>query len=751
MCGGTIKFEPGATVGVCDSCGTKQTLPKANDDVVSNLFNRANNLRLKGEFDKASDTYEKILDIDDSESEAHWGLLLCRYGIEYVEDPKTYTRIPTCHRTQYESILNDDDYKAALDNADFSQKEIYEKEAAEIDRIQKEAIKIAKDEDPFDVFICYKETDDNGKRTVDSSIANDIYYQLTQEGFKVFYSAITLEDKLGEEYEPYIFAALNSAKVMLVLGTKPEYFTSVWVKNEWSRFLKLIKSDSSKLLIPCYRDMDAYDLPDEFARLQAQDMSKIGFLQDIIRGVKKVITTESSSKYTTSTKMTLSFEDEDENDEEEYTLEKELSNNVTLKRAFMYLKEREWWQANSYCERVLDVDPENPYAYLGKCLADLEISTPEELYKKGSGFSRYLGGDAGFENHSPFWSHTDYKKAVLYDLNNRNGSLRAELFNMNFKDLDEAMKFIFNLDLFKKESKHANELFDLLLEVYDKEDIYNYALKIQNNDEMESPAFNVIMALWRIRDYKDAEQIIRENQDIRIKEAYGVNRCYIITFGTRPDVHYGNNCKPLIWRVTLCEKGLMEMISLFSVNQMPYNSKDENDNEWENSDVREWLNNEFYNDWFTEDEKNRIMLSNYNVVETIKERRDTIGLFGKIKYDDVEYKVNYINKDKIYLYNIYAVNQFLKPCENLYKDFKEFGGWLRSPGYNRDLWLEYKRKEYPYYMKGNMFEEIRNKKYVCTFSGGKSISINYGDRPSDSRYVCPALSINMDNIQLQND
>ena len=28
MCGGTIEFEQGATVGVCDSCVTKQTLPR---------------------------------------------------------------------------------------------------------------------------------------------------------------------------------------------------------------------------------------------------------------------------------------------------------------------------------------------------------------------------------------------------------------------------------------------------------------------------------------------------------------------------------------------------------------------------------------------------------------------------------------------------------------------------------------------------------------------------------------------------
>ena len=303
MCGGNIEFNPGESIGTCDSCGSVQTLPKGNDDIITNLFNRANNLRIKAEFDKAAEIYEKIVDEDNTNAEAHWGLVLCKYGIEYVEDPATHKRIPTCHRAQYESIMTDADYVAALENSDTTQQGVYTQHALEISSIQKGILAIVKDEKPFDVFICYKESDENGKRTVDSALANDIYYQLTQEGLKVFYAAITLEDKLGQEYEPYIFAALNSSKVMLVVGTKPEYFEAVWVKNEWSRFLKIMKNDRSKLLIPCYRDMDAYDLPEEFAHLQAQDMSKIGFINDVVRGVKKVI--EGSQPKTQTVKETV--------------------------------------------------------------------------------------------------------------------------------------------------------------------------------------------------------------------------------------------------------------------------------------------------------------------------------------------------------------------------------------------------------------------------------------------------------------
>lgn len=163
----------------------------------------------------------------------------------------------------------------------------YEGEAKVINEIQKGILEISQKEEPFDVFICYKESDNEGRRTPDSVLAQDLYYEL-KEDFKVFFARITLEDKLGSAYEPYIFAALNSAKVMVVLGTRSEFFNAAWVKNEWSRYLSLIKGGAKKTLIPAYKDMDPYDLPEEFSHLQAQDMSKLGFMQDIIRGIKKI-------------------------------------------------------------------------------------------------------------------------------------------------------------------------------------------------------------------------------------------------------------------------------------------------------------------------------------------------------------------------------------------------------------------------------------------------------------------------------
>ncbi|MBQ7069621.1 MAG: ankyrin repeat domain-containing protein, partial [Synergistaceae bacterium] len=389
MCGGDLDVHEGATIVKCLYCGSKQTLPKIDDNKRRNLYERANYFRQNGDFDKAMIIYEQILSEDNTDAEAYWSLVLCRYGIEYVEDPATHQRVPTVNRTQPLPVINDKDYKMALNYADASQIPIYESEARLIDKIQHDILEISAREKPFDVFISYKDSDNNGQRTPDSVLAVDIYEKLTQEGFKVFCSRITLEDKIGQKYEPYIFAALNSAPVMIALGTRPEYFNAVWVRNEWSRYLNLIKNGAKKTLIPAFKDISPYDLPDEFSHLQAQDMGKIGFMQDLVRGVKKLIRPNEQKTETViiSGKQTEAA--------------------PLLKRAFMFLDDGDFVKGNEYFERVLDIDPENGEAYLGKLMIEKHVRHREDLAKCAE----------------PFDTNKNYKNAIRFG----NADLISEL------------------------------------------------------------------------------------------------------------------------------------------------------------------------------------------------------------------------------------------------------------------------------------------------------------------------------------
>ena len=358
MCGGDLNITEADKVVECEYCGTTQTVPSADKEKKMTLFNRANRLRLNNEFDKAAALYEQLIAEFPEEAEAYWGLCLCNWGIEYVDDPATGEKKPTCHRAGFESLMKDENYLLAMEYADVTAQRVYRREAQEIDRLNDAILSVSRNEKPYDVFICYKETDENGMRTHDSVLAQDVYDALTAKGLKVFFSRITLEDKLGRQYEPYIFAALNSAKVMLAIGTKYEYFQAVWVKNEWSRFMRLAAKDRSKVLIPCFRDMDPYDLPDEFKGLQAQDLGKLGAVQDLVRGVGKLLAKDAPK----------------DGDVQQAAVSNPAATTVQslLKRAFMFLEDGEWGSANEYAEKVLDIDPEDGEAYLAKAMSDLK-------------------------------------------------------------------------------------------------------------------------------------------------------------------------------------------------------------------------------------------------------------------------------------------------------------------------------------------------------------------------------------------
>ncbi|MEG1158579.1 MAG: toll/interleukin-1 receptor domain-containing protein, partial [Christensenellaceae bacterium] len=289
ICGGDVIVDRASRIAVCEYCGTKQVLPQFSDDSSKRLYESGHHYLQNGEYDKAEVMFNQLLAINPQDAEICWDLVLCKYGVTFVKDPKTEKYIPTCNRTHYDCILNDKNYQNTLKYSDAGQMEFYRKNAETINNIQKGILTVSKKEKPFDVFISHKETDREGNRTKDSIAAQNLYEKLTENGYKVFFSRITLEDKIGTEYEPYIYAALYSSKIMLTICSSKENIESPWVRNEWSRFLMLRQNNTGKTLIPLYFDMPKSDLPDEFALLSSYDMEVDGFEQELLHGIKKLI------------------------------------------------------------------------------------------------------------------------------------------------------------------------------------------------------------------------------------------------------------------------------------------------------------------------------------------------------------------------------------------------------------------------------------------------------------------------------
>ena len=126
-----------------------------------------------------------------------------------------------------------------------------------------------------------------------------------------------------------------------------------------------MEKDKSKHLIPCYKNIDAYDMPKEFQKLQGQDMGKVGAMQDWLRGINKLLSSghkEEQIKETVVVQQTSGATWE-----------------TLMERGRMFLEDKDWKNANIYFDKVLDIDPQHAEAYVGKLCAKYHCETDEKL------------------------------------------------------------------------------------------------------------------------------------------------------------------------------------------------------------------------------------------------------------------------------------------------------------------------------------------------------------------------------------
>ena len=289
-CGGVVNRQ--GHFYVCEFCGNKWEIDSSNDVHAVDRANAWRALR-DGDFEKAAELFEEILTKEVSNHEAYWGLALARGGIVYVTDLQENKKVPTCNNITEESFTDDHDVQKAISLAPADIAESYWQQAAYIEQVRIEWLEKASKEPAYDVFISFKDSDrENGiERTQDSIDAQDLYNALVAEGYQVFFSRISLRDKIAEQYEPYIYNAIKTAKVMIVFGEKPEYFSSVWIKNEWSRFKNRIANGEKhkNSLVVVYKNLNPGDLPVVLRSRQCLNMADMTFLSDLNRHIQRVI------------------------------------------------------------------------------------------------------------------------------------------------------------------------------------------------------------------------------------------------------------------------------------------------------------------------------------------------------------------------------------------------------------------------------------------------------------------------------
>ncbi len=783
MCGGDLAPTPGESVTECEFCGTKQTVPNQDNEKKLTLFSRANRLRFGCEFDKAAGIYESIIAEFPEEAEAYWGLVLCKYGIEYVDDPANGKKIPTCHRSSFDSVLDDPNLEQALENADAMARRVYRDEAKAIEELRKSIIEVSGREEPYDIFICYKETAPDGNRTVDSVLAQDVYDALTEKGYRVFFSRVTLEDKLGQEYEPYIFAALNSARLMLAFGTDYEYYNAVWVKNEWSRFLKLMAQDKGKYLIPCYKNLDPYDMPKEFAKLQAQDMGKVGAIQDLLRGIEKILGGKKTEAPPQPTAAAASANTES-----------------FLKRAFMFLEDGNWQEADAYCEKVLDIDPENAQAYLGKLMADLKVRRQEKLkecekpfngsknYQKavrfgGAALKEELDGYIVFtkERQRQIAAQREQQKAERQrqlaeqeaehqrQIDEVKNLLSTDNLSPQEKNMPEYQRLASEADALTEKVQMAEAAYRTALEFGDREktrlqteieekkkqkagiSIFSVKerkavqqqvdeLKRELNElenglaEQRSAARNLKKnaeeALLYLRRYEETILVRRKPRLLqRLEEMVPYYYSDLKKMGVSKNLKFGKYMQDgspdsIEWRILDIVEDRALLISEYAIDCKPYNDL-EQEVTWENCTLRKWLNEDFFNAAFNDEEKKMIPEVTvpadknpvYIRVDAGNATTDRVFLLS------IKEMKKYFPNDRVCVPTPYAIANGVDnhPYESDFRGCCHW--WLRSPGESQ------RSAAAVFYMGCALFDHGR-KAYVKKV-GEKDVG------------VCPALWINL--------
>ena len=357
----------------CKSCGNifaleediqrmlnEETHAKAVSES-ENILELAQNNCQKGNFDEAFYAFSSYLELNADDARAYWGKVLSKYGVLFETEKigSTTVKKPTLNRMSQDSILTDEDYLNALKYATTVQKNEYEDIATTISQIQKQYMNLVMKEKPYDVFISFKATDENGKQTEDSSLAYEIYERLNSLGkLNVFFSRITLQEKnAGTEYEPYIYSALNTAKVMILVGTKGENITAQWVRNEWSRFVAQMAKDNSKVMIPVLKGMSKSELPDNIPAGNTMDYKGEESLAELAEAVLTI------------TGKGLVIEDDDN--------ERAIS---TLREKMKELcNQKDFKGVREVANDILDIDAEFGEAYYYLLLAQYKVSRGAEL------------------------------------------------------------------------------------------------------------------------------------------------------------------------------------------------------------------------------------------------------------------------------------------------------------------------------------------------------------------------------------
>ena len=258
----------------CPYCGCTNVIDYQDDFLKQAIEGTYRYIR-NADFEEANENLANLIKKYPDEAELYFMKVLVDSKIIYVDDGEK--KIPTYTNVNFD-IDSDQYINKSLELARYDEQRAFFNKQYDIIKEDKAAIlKLISDNDKknnFDVFISFKKTslNDGKADTKEAKIAEEVYIHLLKEhrDLNVFYAPRTL--KTGENWERSIFNALYRSKCLIVIGSKQENLNAPWVKNEWNRYLEMMKAGKKKenSIIPITVEGDPYDvLPSKLRFIQS--------------------------------------------------------------------------------------------------------------------------------------------------------------------------------------------------------------------------------------------------------------------------------------------------------------------------------------------------------------------------------------------------------------------------------------------------------------------------------------------------
>jgi len=143
----------------------------------------------------------------------------------------------------------------------------------------------------YDVFISFKNSDEDGHATKDSAIAKNLYEFLSGKGLRVFFSNVELEYTGKAQYSKVIDEALDSSRFLIAVGCSQANLDSHWVRYEWESFINDIRSGikPSAEVFVLYQGMKISEMPRALRQQQAFDVEDKTSCEKLYRFIKNAM------------------------------------------------------------------------------------------------------------------------------------------------------------------------------------------------------------------------------------------------------------------------------------------------------------------------------------------------------------------------------------------------------------------------------------------------------------------------------